>query len=135
MADNDAMKLWWVPVAEMQFDDPRQAPPRYHYPNNVRTYLPAKGFWLTAYREASVKCGVFLGRGGDGGRHWPQRVTEMESLLAELPPETRIEPGKHGLSWHTEIPRSRFRGDDDAEREWLKSILNRYVDVLRPRLS
>lgn len=134
MADHHAMRLWWDPVAEMQFDDPRQAPPKYRYQNHVRTALPARGFWLTAYREAD-KCGVLLGRGEDGARHWPQRVAEMETLVAELPSQTRLGTRKHGLNWYTEIPRSRFGGDDDSERDWLKSTLNRYVNVLRPRLS
>lgn len=127
---HDAYRQWWQPVLDMQFDDPDQEPLKLYYPNNVRTQLPWPGTWVTAYR-ANDRCGVFV-----GGREEPLREiwSALEPDLGEVLSEVPGAASSSGSPVSVSRPMSGFR-DDEAARDWLKRMLNAYVNALRPRLK
>nr|WP_207124117.1 hypothetical protein [Halorhodospira abdelmalekii] len=129
---------WWVPLTRITFDDPDQEPPFYRPRNHVRTPMPLRGVWVTAFRAMSHGiCGVFL-----GGRK-PERFRaldvlnrEREQILAELPEGTHegmdATPDRPGYSLYAQLDEF---DSDEACRDWLAKQLNVFVNVLRPRLK
>ncbi|QRM27886.1 hypothetical protein [Microvirga sp. VF16] len=129
-------RRWWQPVLDMSFDDPDQEPLKLYWPNNVRAQLPWPGTWITAYQSTKT-CGVFLA----GREHELEEVLhllspQLDQIASELPEGTEI--GNVRSSGGMAIKTTRLIGtfkNDDEKREWLKPVLNQYVNVLRPRLK
>jgi hypothetical protein len=124
---------WWVPLQGLQFDDPEQEPPRFTWPNNFITTMPL-GLWLSAYRNKAKggECGVFLGGKRSGQlRRATQRLL-ADGVLDELPPGAR--EAREGLGLLLVRPEADFRTVAD-EQGWLAETLNKFVNILRPRLK
>lgn len=128
-------RRFWTPVLEMTFDDPEQDAPKLFYPNNVRVALPWPQSWILAYRSArlgTIGLATAGRKGADQGliaRLEPHR----EEILDALPEGTDLRPfaSGEGLSFAIEKAVSEF-ADEDAQRAWVKEMLNGFVNVLRP---
>ncbi len=129
-------RRWWQTVLDMSFDDPDQEPLKLHWPNNVRAQLPWPGTWITAYQSTKT-CGVFLaGRERELEEVLHLLSPQLDQIACELPEGTEI--GNVRSSGGMAIKTTRAIGtfkNDDEKREWLKLVLNQYVNVLRPRLK
>jgi hypothetical protein len=132
-------RAWWTPILSADFDDPDQEPPKLFFPNNVRAALPWPKTWVAAYRYggAAGGAGVYLS-GSDPS--YPELISllgsEHESIVAELPPGTQFKKFKtnDNFSFMTHRKASEFK-DDDEMRAWLRSAMNAYVNVFRPKLK
>ncbi|AWN35958.1 hypothetical protein [Methylobacterium radiodurans] len=125
---------WWQPVAQMRFDDPEQPSPEVRWPNHVRASLPWPNLWITAYRDARV-CGVFLAGHQEARREFLVRAEgEIDGWGTILPEGTSVEPpgDADAGSISTRRTHASFMNDDE-NRAWLMTVLNGYVNVLRPR--
>jgi hypothetical protein len=132
-AQRQAHDKWWQPVVDMKFSDPEQQSPRLHWKNNVRAPMPWRGTWLTGWRNDSPDgvCGVALsGTGKSIDALW--RKIRAAELKDELPEGATVEPGRFGIGLLR--PNSDFRNDDER-RAWIKSTLDRFASVLRPRMK
>lgn len=119
----------------MKFDDPQQEQPRLYWMNNTRTPMPWPGIWLTAWRNESPDgvVGVALsGRGRRISELWRRLRRDADEIQRQLPAGSTVEGGRFGID--ITKPNSEFR-DDDERRAWLKSTLNAFVNVLRPRIA
>jgi hypothetical protein len=129
-------RRWWQPVLDMSFDDPDQEPLKLYWPNNVRAQLPWPGTWITAYQSTRT-CGVFLaGRERELEEVLHLLSPQLDQIASELPEGTEI--GNVRSSGGMAIKTTRSIGtfkNDYEKREWLKPVLNQYVNVLRPRLK
>ena len=130
-------RAWWTPILNADFDDPDQEPPKLSF--LMRAALPWPKTWVAAYRYggATGGAGVYLS-GSDpklsqsisllGSKH--------ESVVAELPPCTQFKKFKtnDNFSLMTHRKASEFKNDDEM-RDWLRSTMNAYVNVFRPKLK
>jgi hypothetical protein len=131
----EAHTKWWQPIVDMKFDDPDQEQPTLHWKNNTRTHLPWPGTWLTTWRNESPDgvCGVALsGRADSLEDLWPRLRREARQIERELPDGSTVSEGRFGIGLLR--PNSEFR-DDDERRAWMKATLNKFVNVLRPRMT
>jgi hypothetical protein len=129
-------RRWWQSVLDMSFDDPDQEPLKLYWPNNVRAQLPWPGTWITAYQSTKT-CGVFLaGRERELEEVLHLLSPQLDQIASELPEGTEIGNVRSsgGMAIKTTRPIGTFKNDDE-KREWLKPVLNQYVNVLRPRLK
>jgi hypothetical protein len=129
-------RRWWQSVLDMGFDDPDQEPLKLYWPNNVRAQLPWAGTWITAYQSTKT-CGVFLaGRERELEELLHLLSPHLDQIASELPAGTEV--GNVRSSGGMAIKTTRAIGtfkNDDEKRDWLKLVLNQYVNVLRPRLK
>jgi hypothetical protein len=129
-------RRWWQPVLDMKFDDPDQEPLKLFWPNNVRAQLPWRGTWVTAYQSTKT-CGVFVaGRAQEIEELLHVIGPQIDEIASELPEGTQVGGVRSpaGMAITTFRPISSFANDDE-KREWLKKMLNQYVNALRPRLK
>lgn len=132
-------RAWWSPVMQMRFDDPDQESPRLYWPNHVRTAMPARRTWLTAYRYGGEtgSLGVYLTGSGEYYVSLMQKLMpHRDEILSELPDGSQLDavnlPGVQ--CFITQRPINSFH-DSDAQRAWIMEVLNIYVNVLRPRIK
>jgi hypothetical protein len=86
-----------------------------------------------------VTCGVGLSGREDGLRElWTRLVPDLDEIMRELPEGTLSvgpdEPSGTKISIYTTRPIRSFSNDDE-KRKWLMTTLNRYANVLRPRVK
>lgn len=132
-------RAWWTPILNAEFDDPDQEPPKLYFPNRVRAALPWPKTWVAAYRYGGApgEAGVYL-NGNDPG--YPELISLLrsahESIVAELPPGTRFKKFKSNdnFSFMTIRKASEFRNDEEM-RAWIRSTMNGYMNVFRPKLK
>jgi hypothetical protein len=132
-------RAWWSPVMQMRFDDPDQESPRLYWPNHVRTAMPARRTWLTAYRYGGEtgSLGVYLTGSGEYYVSLMQKLMpHRDEILSELPDGSQLDavnlPGVR--CFITQRPINSFH-NSDAQRTWIMEVLNIYVNVLRPRIK
>ena len=97
--------------------------------------MPWRGTWLTGWHNdrADGVCGVALsGTRKSIDAFWRRIRAQASSLEAELPDGATVEPGRFGIA--IVRPNSQFH-DDDERRAWIVSNMNRFADVLRPRMK
>ena len=135
-AQQAAYRRWWQPVMDMRFDDPDQEPPRLYWPNHVRSPLPWPRTWITAYRHRgniAVSTGGFVDAMQDM-QEWLS--AEADEILQELPPGAAYRPPAPEMYMGFNIVRKIADfADDDHARLWCIDIMNRFANVLRPRVE
>jgi hypothetical protein len=127
------LKKWWDPLLTMHFHDPEQPPPVWLATNNIVLTTPYPGIQIKAWaRVDGSEMGVFLS--GTPAEKFdaiePLIKRDRRHLLDELPRGTTVDSeARYPVMLKNENPLS-----PDDRRAWLKSTLNLFVDVLRPRL-
>lgn len=97
--------------------------------------MPWRGTWLTGWRNDSPDgvCGVALsGTGKSIDAFWRRIRRQAAELADELPDGATVEPGRFGIGLLR--PNADFRNDDER-RAWIISTLDRFANVLRPRMK
>lgn len=130
---------WWAPIQSMAFDDPDQEQPKLYWPNNVRTPLPYPRTWLLAYRSGgdSGKIAVCTSGSAEGmAGLFSLLESEEDEIVDELPEGTEVfESGKGGAYFFATIRAANEFKSESEKRNWIKSTLNSYANVLRPRIK
>jgi len=129
-------------VAETQFDDPSQMPPRAGGLNWMRLPIPGPAS-LTLYRtEASGEIGVFLKyAGAEGLRYFEALAADRSGIDAEfqsggLPAPRWMEDSDSGTVTITAPSPLPWTEDSDMEqRQWFGRIANQFVNSFRPRIE
>lgn len=132
--------FWQRFIERAQFDHPDQLPPRHGGDNWVRIPLPEPIDWLTGFRSTGAKgeVGLFLTFRDEGGQ---TLFDEFNNDIAGLRAESGLDlivRLKSSAPFYAEIGvfklRSTFLGDEQ-QLDWLCDAANRFVSLMRPRLS
>ncbi|MER9292204.1 hypothetical protein NKI71_18420 [Mesorhizobium sp. M0510] len=132
--------FWQRFIDEVQFDHADQLAPRHGGDNWVRVPLPDPLGWLTAFRSTGSRAevGLFLTFREEDGQ---ALFDEFHNDIAELRGETGLDLVarlKSDRPFHAELgvfrPRSDF-ADEGQQLDWLCHAANRFVSLIRPRLS
>jgi hypothetical protein len=117
----------------MRLEDPQQEPPFWAGTNNAVLNTPFSGIQIKALAIVGTsEPGVFLSGTRRSNVLTIQKDLKQErlSLLKELPKGTEIRIGHH---FRIMLYRDGFRSDRQKQ-EWIVKTMNRFVNVLRPRL-
>lgn len=133
-AQDIEMREWWLPLLEsLTFDDPEQPAATYKPRNTIRTPLPRRWTWISAYRlknGAGRECGVFLS-GRDEPRCALVEALINDGVLDDLPPGTTrgktvgLVISRHETDFAT----------TQQEHEWLAKTMNTFVNAISPRIK
>lgn len=132
--------FWQRFIEEVRFDHPDQVPARHGGANWVKMDLPDPAGWLTAFRSSGAKeeIGLFLRlKGDDGRRLFDELAADLETLRSEsdLPLFAQVRAEQ---PFEADLGVSRLRSafaDEDQQLLWLKDAANRFITMIRPRLS
>lgn len=131
--DKGHLRAWWRPVLEMKLDDPEQERPFWLTTNNVVLNTPFPGIQIKAYSlKDRNQIGVFLSGTRRENTLLLEKLIrrERKSLSSALPPGTDIRSGDR---WPIAVFNFDLESDGD-KRAWIIDTLNRFVNVLSPRL-
>lgn len=132
--------FWQRFIDQVQFDHSDQLPPRHGGDNWVRIPLPEPIGWITGFRSTGTRAevGLFLAFRDEDGQ---TLFDEFHNDIAELRSESSLDliaRSKSAAPFYAELgvfrPRSDFAGDDQL-LDWLCDAANRFVSLIRPRLS
>ena len=137
----DELEAFWTEfLSELTLDDPEQPVPSASRGPNLFFRLPVPGgrlLWLATYRVASGEVGVFVScRRGSVGQAILQRLVSNPATL-----EDELGAGTSWTKTESWPYASHSCGDfaDPGKRtealSWLRTVLNRYVNVFRPRVK
>jgi len=131
-------RAWWMPVLNMQFDDPDQEPPKLYYPNNVRTPLPFQKTWILGYRAGGDTGKIAVCTSGSG-QSYSDMISKLadqrEEILSELPEGSEFGKSTQGVFFFGTTKSASEFENEEAKRSWISETLNAYVNALRPRLK
>jgi hypothetical protein len=128
--------FWQRFIDGARFDHPDQPAPRHGGNNWVKVPLPDPVGWVTAYRTGGVVGFSVSLRGEDGEALFRSLQSEADVLRTEglsLGFRDRGEDPFHGMV-NVDRDRGSF-GSDGEMLEWLQTMANRFVTLLRPRIS
>lgn len=128
------LKAWWRPVLKMRIDHRQQEPPFWAGSNNAVLNTPYPGIQIKAVAIVNTPVGgVFLSGTRRANVFAIQRELrrDRQHLQEELPPRTEIRPDHR---FPIALYEDRFKSDQQR-REWIINTINKFVNVLRPRLS
>jgi hypothetical protein len=133
-----AYRRWWLPVIQAPLDDPDQDPPVLFWPNNIRLALPWPNAWILAFNLMDRgRLGVCTaGRMGADQEMMKLLDPDRNQIVAELPPgsEHRLFSDGSGFTFSCQRASASFSNDDER-RGWLANTINKFVNVLRPRVK
>ncbi|MBZ9873182.1 hypothetical protein LB542_20260 [Mesorhizobium sp. BR1-1-9] len=132
--------FWQQFIDQVRFDHPDQPPPRHGGDNWVRVPLPEPLGWMTAFRSTGTRAevGLFLTfRDQDGQTLFDDLQVDIEQLRNEsgLDLVARL---KTAAPFYAELGVFRARSEfttDEQQLDWLCDAANRFVSLIRPRLS
>lgn len=132
--------FWQRFIDQVQFDHADQLPPRHGGDNWVRIPLPEPLGWITGFRSAGTRAevGLFLTFHGEDGQNL---FDGFHNDIAELRSESGLDLVtrlKSAAPFHAELGMFRPRSDlagDEQQLDWLCDAANRFVSLIRPRLS
>jgi hypothetical protein len=133
-AGKDHLKEWWGPLLKMSFDDPEQEAPRWTGTNNIALATPFPGIQIKAFAMVSGgSMGVFVAGTRTENVEAIQLFIKRDRryLLDNLPKGTAVDPQK---SWPIVLSNLEPSLSDADRRAWLRTALNAFVNVLRPRM-
>jgi hypothetical protein len=131
-SDKEHLRAWWQPVIDMKFDDPEQEPPKWLATNNIAISTPYPGLQIKGWSLVNRKqMGIYL----TGPATRLEAIEKMvrrdkQFLLENLPKGTVIDPKS---VWPI-VLKNEDAMPDAARYAWLKTTLNEFANVLRPRL-
>ena len=135
------LAFWSRFIEDLQLDDKSQTikPPApsqnqpFHMPKGTNAWISA------ALIPSSGKAGVFLtfGRGSIGDRLYSALVADRESISKALgvPAEWKSKDQKHVIETLKSFSGSIPEDHPDELRLYLADVLNRYINVFKPRLE
>lgn len=132
--------FWQRFTDQVQFDHADQLPPRHGGDNWVRIPLPKPIGWITGFRStgARAEVGLFLTFTDEDGQ---ALFDEFHNDIAELCGESGLDLVarlKSATPYYAELGVFRSRSDfadDKQQLDWLCDAANRFVSLIRPRLS
>lgn len=134
-----AVRAFWEDVvARSRFDHPDQPPPRHGGHNWIRLDMPPPGR-LTAYRTKD-EAGVFLTLSGEGASaRFEMLLAEQGMLEQEIGQSLEMradadDPSKYKIGASHPFDTSDEK-IGEQQKQWLLTIMNRFVNVFRPRLA
>lgn len=128
-------------VAETQFDDPGQPPPRYGGTNWIKVPLP-EGLYVNVYRSGSsgtmgaqVRSADSDARAGYDLLAAERDEIEAEFAAAGIDPPDWADGDAPLISVIAPSPTPWDEGSEEQQRAWMAQMANQFVNSLRPRLQ
>jgi len=140
--DNPHYQYWSELLAGLILDDPGQPVPKPARSTNLNFMLPTPGGnnWISVYKSASSgTVGVFTAgtRGTIGTEVLQALAGQKEEILEALGSDARFEhqSGKPCFIMTREGFDPNNPADFGAQHHWLRTAINKFVNIIRPRVE
>jgi hypothetical protein len=108
--------------------------PIYRYPDTMRLLLPLRGTWLSGYRVAGDRIGVFFRAKGEARARVRRAAAGGSVSLKRLPVEVRLADRPDAMTYLSSIKLRALSGEAE-EQLWLASTFTKFADLFVPLMT